>query len=191
VSWAAATRSRVQRFGWGSRFNFVSKQIAVSAMLSTWEPYEKNWSLLRLFKSLLHSLKGQYDSKVAVRYHEDWCTKNKRMFRISTCGLFLTCTANSFLFWTHIKKLVHICYLLEQNTLLGKAIPFSWYKFPTLWGPLLVVNCPCAPCISLTSHTSFPNTEHLLLYTKTTLTSPVLLSETVAMEEDGLPWPQL
>jgi hypothetical protein len=36
-----------------------------------------------------------------VRYHEDQCTKKKHMFRIPTCGLFLTCTENSFLFCKH------------------------------------------------------------------------------------------
>jgi hypothetical protein len=70
-------------------------------------------------------------------------------------------------------------YLLfaKRSTLLGKAnFPFSWCEFPIHSGPLLKVNCPCAPCVSLIPHTHSPHTEHLFLYTKTTLTSPILLS---------------
>jgi hypothetical protein len=36
-----------------------------------------------------------------VRYHVDWCTKNKRMFRILARGLFLTCTKNLFFYQAH------------------------------------------------------------------------------------------
>jgi hypothetical protein len=40
---------------------------------------------------------------VAVRYHEDRCTKNKCMIWIPMLGLFLTCTDNSFfILHTHI-----------------------------------------------------------------------------------------
>jgi hypothetical protein len=44
-----------------------------------------------------------YCKYIAVCYHENWCTKNKRMIRIPTRGLFLSCTENSFLFCTHIQ----------------------------------------------------------------------------------------
>jgi hypothetical protein len=46
---------------------------------------------------------GLLEGDVTVRYHEDRCTKNKRMIRIPKHGLFLTCTENSFLFCTHIQ----------------------------------------------------------------------------------------
>ncbi len=85
---------------------------------------------------------------IIVCHHEDWGPKNKRMFRIPTYGLFLTCTENFFILRTHIKiNRVRICYLLKENILLGKE-----------------VNCPCACCISLTPRTHFPPTEHLFLH---------------------------
>jgi hypothetical protein len=56
-------------------------------------------------------------------------------------------------------------------------------KFPILAGPLLQVNYPCAPCISLTPRTCFPATEHLF-YIKTTLTSPILLLVTNVKEKE-------
>jgi hypothetical protein len=65
-------------------------------------------------------------------------------------------------------------YLLKLNNLLGKVIPFTWREFPILPGPLLEV-LPLHPLRSLHPCTCFTHTEHLFLYTKTTLTSPILL----------------
>ncbi len=44
----------------------------------------------------------------------------------------------------------------ERNT---KAIPCSWWPFPILSGPLLEVNCLCAPCLSLTHPTALASCQ--------------------------------
>jgi hypothetical protein len=111
---------------------------------------------------------------IIVCYHEDWCTKNKRMFWIPMRGLFLSCTENSFLFCTHIKNKAD-AYLKEVSYLERRSLVRR--EFPILSGPLLEVNCPCAACISLAPCTRFPPIEHLF-YIKTPLTSPILLSGT-------------
>jgi hypothetical protein len=76
------------------------------------------------------------------------------MTRISTRGLFLTCTESSFLFLHTHNKLKADEYLLNKERkeipLLGKAVPGSQWRIPILPGPLLGVNCLCALCCSLT-----------------------------------------
>jgi hypothetical protein len=75
-----------------------------------------------------------------VCYDVDWCTKNKRMIRVLSRGLFLTCTENPFLLCTHNIKLRAGAYCLEERKkvpLLGKAVPCSWWWIPILSGPSL------------------------------------------------------
>ncbi len=70
----------------------------------------------------------KYDIRI-VCYHEDWCTKNKRMFWIPMRGLFLSSTENSFLFCTHIKNKADAYF--KKSILIGKAIPCSpWIPNP-------------------------------------------------------------
>jgi hypothetical protein len=65
---------------------------------------------------------------IIVRYHVDRCTKNKRMFRILICGLFLTCT-ECLLFIKHKQILiimiprVHVMYCIRKKTLTLKGGP--------------------------------------------------------------------
>jgi hypothetical protein len=57
-------------------------------------------------------------SEIVVSSHEDW---NKRMIRILTRGLFLTCTENSFLFCIHKQSRAVAFLLKERNTLTWKG----------------------------------------------------------------------
>ncbi len=112
---------------------------------------------------------------INVRCHEDRCTKNKLMVRIPMRGLFLTCTENSFSFWTHIKiKQVRIYYLLKEITYLERWFLFRGANSPSSHVPCLK-STALAPLRFLTPCTCFSHTEHLFLYTKTTFTSVVLL----------------
>ncbi len=53
-------------------------------------------------------------------------------------------------------------YLLKENILLERRPLAHGGEVPILSDPLLGVNCPCAPCISITpSRTRFPPAEHL------------------------------
>jgi hypothetical protein len=87
---------------------------------------------------------------VIVRYHVDRCTKNKRMIRIPTRGMFLTCPESPFfILCMHNIKLRAGAYCLKEINkipLIGKAVPYSWCRNPILSGPLLAVNCLYAPC---------------------------------------------
>jgi hypothetical protein len=114
--------------------------------------------------------------------YKDRCTKNKGLFRIPKCVLFLTCTENSFFFWIHIFKWVCACYLLKRIQLTWEDSPlFMVGNFPSTQVSLLLkANCPCAPYISLTPAPT-PHVQIIyFFYTKTTLTSPILLSGKVA-----------
>jgi hypothetical protein len=73
--------------------------------------------------------------------------------------------------------------MLKEITYLERRSLFHGGELPIHSGPLLEVNCPRTPCVSLTHRTRFSHKEHLLLYTKTTLTSPILLpgTETVTL----------
>jgi hypothetical protein len=117
-----------------------------------------------------------------VPYHEDFCTKNKRMFQIPTLSLFLTCTENPFLFeHTYIFLNESAFYLLVKN-----RNPLIWEGSPSF----MVANVPSTqvPCSKPTAlrplrfptppQAHYPHTEHLVLHTKTTLTCPILLSRT-------------
>jgi hypothetical protein len=116
-----------------------------------------------------------------VHYHVDQCTKNKLMIQIPMPGLFLTCTERPFLLCTHN---IELKLLLKGNlkerkkvSLLGKAVPCSWWQIPILSGPLLEVDCLCAPCPSLTPpHNRF--TPRTFISIKTTLTCLLLLLDT-------------
>jgi hypothetical protein len=70
---------------------------------------------------------------ILVRYHEDLCSKNKRMFRISTLGLFLICTERSLLFeYTHVFKRPHFTHWLKIRN------PLTWDGSPSF----MVANVP-------------------------------------------------
>jgi hypothetical protein len=111
----------------------------------------------------------------SVCFHEDRCTKNKRMIWIAMHGLFLTCTENSFLFCTHtyiILKQTHIC--LEENVSTWKGDHLFMVVNSHPHRSLAWNQVPLHPCISLTARTCFLPIEHLF-YIQTTLTSPILL----------------
>jgi hypothetical protein len=100
------------------------------------------------------------------------------MIRLSAHGLFLTCEL-FFLFCTHIHRLkqVRIClkgklsYLERRSLVHGGKFPSS--QVPCLkWTALALLTLPSPPRIR------FPPTEHLF-YKQTTLTSPMLLSDTI------------
>jgi hypothetical protein len=94
-----------------------------------------------------------------VCYHEDQFTKNKRMFRTLMLGLFLTCTKDSLLFWTHMFTLVHVCYWLKEEThLLRKAGLFSWRRISHPHRSLSQSQLPCTPL-------HFPNPLACYLHT--------------------------
>jgi hypothetical protein len=76
---------------------------------------------------------------------------NKCMIWIPMCGLFLTCTDNSFLFHTYIHKIKKVCICLKGKIILLRAvIPCSWLQIPILTGPLLEVNCLAPLTLDLT-----------------------------------------
>ncbi len=83
---------------------------------------------------------------ITVPYHEDQCTKNKRMFQNPTHSLFLTCTDN-FFFFAHTKSYWRVrpfgkIKIKKENTLTYLEVgPFPWWRIPILSGPLLKVNC--------------------------------------------------
>jgi hypothetical protein len=101
------------------------------------------------------------------------------MFQILTSGLFLTFTENSFLFCTHIKSSGCVFAVAKRSNLLGKAIHFSWRRILYPLRSLVPSQLSLRALHFPHPHTYFPHTEHLLLHTKTTFPSPILLSGTI------------
>jgi hypothetical protein len=116
---------------------------------------------------------------ITVRYHEHWSTKNKRLFGSWRRVNFNLHRELFFILDTHKIKRACFCCLLKEVTYLERRSLFYGGEFPIHSGPLLEVNCPCASCVSLNPRARFPHTEQLFLYTKTTLTSLILLSGTL------------
>jgi hypothetical protein len=80
-------------------------------------------------------------------------------------GVFYFLPTQKSLFYSGHTQKSSGCVFAKRNNLLGKAIPFSWRQIPHSV-PMLDVNRPCTPCVSLTPRTHFPHTEHLFLYIK-------------------------
>jgi hypothetical protein len=121
---------------------------------------------------------------VGVHYHENLCTKNKCMFRILALRLFLTL---SFIWiYTCIKDESEF-YLLIKNqkpTYLGRKSFFHGGECPIPSGPCsksaaLHPLCFPSPPTLTAPHAHHSHTKHLFLHTKTTLTSPILVSRKV------------
>jgi hypothetical protein len=50
--------------------------------------YRRGTLFITNFQRSINIIVGNEIGTLLVRYHEDWCTKNKRMIWIPTCGLF-------------------------------------------------------------------------------------------------------
>ncbi len=74
----------------------------------------------------------------AVRYHVDWCTKNKCMNWIPTCGLFLTCTES--LLFSYQALTIYIITISRARIIYKKRNALTWKG-----GPLFMVANPHPP----------------------------------------------
>jgi hypothetical protein len=75
------------------------------------------------------------------------------MIRIQTYCIFkLYRELSLFLHTQQFEMYIYLKKERKEIPLLGKAVPCSWCRIPILSGPLLEVNCLCAPCSPLTPH---------------------------------------
>jgi hypothetical protein len=126
-----------------------------------------------------------YHGPQHVCYHVGWCTKNKRMIWIPSCGLFLTCT-QSLLFYKA---------LTTQDIIISKCVLSARKKIYILtWkgGPFFMVANPHPPWSIAWSQLPFcslalPSSPHPLpanrtfIYIQGTLTQALLLSGTLPL----------
>jgi hypothetical protein len=99
-----------------------------------------------------------------VHYHEDRCTKNKSMFWVLRRGLFLTCTENSFLYFSHT-NIMSGCVLIKErnqkeNTLTWKAVPCLWWPISHPLRSLAWSQLPLHPLLFPPPRICFPPKGH-------------------------------
>ncbi len=110
-------------------------------------------------------------------------------------GLFLTCTENSFFFWTHVFKQERICYLQNRWQLTWEGSPlFMVSNFPSTQVSCLKPTA-LAPLAFPSPPTPTPRVQRIYFFicTKTTLTSLILLFGTGPFKcfESKLTWKDL
>ncbi len=76
----------------------------------------------------------------------------------------------------------------KEIPLLGKAVPYSWWRIPILPGPLLEVNCLLSPLPSLTPAPAFQPTGHLFTHRQHYHTPLLLVGHSPAAGWKQLPF---
>jgi hypothetical protein len=90
------------------------------------------------------------------------CIRSQHMvYFLQRISFFIKHTQIHATVWWYVGHILKYGKNERKKPLLGKMVPWSWWRIPILAGPLLGANCPLCPLPSLTPRNCFLPKGHL------------------------------